>query len=109
MAVSAFCLFAVKGQPFLESLKEYRLVLNAVLKDGKATETSILLNGVAIIGDGNSVEGPRNCILVSGEWRSQYYFSVELDSDDAEEIQSSRVASLSVEVRPNVDASTAPL
>jgi len=108
-AVSALCLVPTENRRFLDSLKDFRAILDIVLKDGKATETSIRMNGVTIIGGGRGLKVPNNYIRVSGGWRSQFCFTAGLDGDDAAEIQDSGVRSLSVEVNRKVEPPAAPL
>lgn len=106
VAVGALCLVETKNRRFADSLKDFRAILDCVLKDGKVSGTSVRLNGVTIIDGSHALEGPKNYIRVSGEWRSGYYFTARLDGDDTTEIESAGVVSLSVSVNRNVEPPT---
>ncbi len=103
VAVGALCLVATKDRRFLDSLSDFRALLDYINRDGRVTETSIRLNGVSIIDGSHGLEGPKNYIRISGEWRSGYYFTARLDGDDTREIGSARAVSLSVSVNRNVE------
>lgn len=103
VAVGALCLVATTDRRFVDSLGDFRAILDCVLKDGKVTETSVRLNGVALVDGSHGLDAPKNYVRVSGEWRSGYYFTARLDGDDTTEIQNAGVASLSVSVNRSVE------
>ena len=102
-AVSALCLIQTSDLRFIDSIKDFSILLNRVLKSGAASEINMRFNGAEEREAKDRLAHPPNYIRVTGPWLKSYYFTARLDGDNVVDIQKAGINAFSIAVYRNVE------